>query len=188
MQSGKAASCVLAGRGNRLGPCHSLGRMLPCLERLDPGRRCRLGFLVFEEGIQAGWLSSHHVLNYLQVREPRGPKHKTTTHSEWVGVWRDRPSAHTDGRPASLCRDAPQIVCPMLPGPIYGQKVSAVRCEDTTRRPFLTVQSWGSEDALQLSLGVIYAESLFWAHGHRGPSCHPGTPAPQRLSMTPSSS
>ena len=76
----------------------------------------------------------------------------------------------------------------MLPGPIYVQKVSAVCCEDTTWRPFLTVLSWGSEDALQLSLGVIYAESLFWAHGRRGPSSHPGTPAPQRLSVTLSSS
>ena len=76
----------------------------------------------------------------------------------------------------------------MMSGPIYGQKVSAVRREDTTRRPFLTVLSWGLEDALRLSLGVIYAESLFWAHGHRGPSCHPGTPAPQRFSVTLSSS
>lgn len=188
MQPGKAASCVPAGRGDRLGSCCSLGRMPPCLETLDAGRRRRLGFLVFEEGIQAGWLSSHHVLKCLQAGEPRGPQHKTTTHREWVGAWRDTPSACTDGCPASFCCDAPQIVCPMLPGPIYGQKVSAVRCVDTTWRPFLTVLSWGLEDALWLSLGVIYAESLFWALDHRGPSCHPGTPAPKRLSVTLSSS
>lgn len=105
MQPGKAASCVLAGRGRRLGSCHPLGRTPPA-SRPDPGNRrwrgasCAFRYLrTRDPGLR---LPSHLVLNRLQAGEPGAPQHVTTAHSEGVEVWQDAPSAHADGRPRSL--------------------------------------------------------------------------------------